>query len=145
MRLRLSIYIYNAVYVLLPIMLSISVFLLLLAGWKGVRGGLSQLIYHIKYQPSSTFYLPLFPPIHSSLSSLTPLPHPFSSPPTVSIPPSCPLHFFIACLPPPSPRSPSLVPSHFSLWALQRFSEGSHLSFFKQLPYASAPHLLPGP
>lgn len=76
MRLRLSIYIYNAVYVLLPIMLSISVFLLL-AGWKGVRGGLSQLIYHIKYQPSSTFYLPLFPPhslvplfSHSSSSSL---------------------------------------------------------------------------
>lgn len=76
MRLRLSIYIYNAVYVLLPIMLSISVFLLL-AGWKGVRGGLSQLIYHIKYQPSSTFYLPRFPPIHSSLSSLTPFLIPF--------------------------------------------------------------------
>lgn len=43
-------------------MLSISVFLLL-AGWKGVRGGLSQLIYHIKYQPSSIFSLP-FPVPH---------------------------------------------------------------------------------
>lgn len=88
-RLRLSIYIHNAVYVLLPIMLSISVFLLL-AGWKGVRGGLSQLIYHIKYQPSSTFSLPLFLiPLFTRLSllslfSLTP----FSSPPTIYISPS---------------------------------------------------------
>lgn len=62
----LSIYIYNGVYALLPIMLSISV-VLLLAGWKGVRGGLSQLIYHIKYHPSSTFSsLP-----HSPISLLT--------------------------------------------------------------------------
>lgn len=69
-RLLLSIYIHNAVYVLLPIMLSISVFLLLLAGWKGVRGGLSQLIYHIKYQPSSIFSLTLSHPlVHPSLFS----------------------------------------------------------------------------
>lgn len=50
-------------------MLSISVFLLL-AGWKGVRGGLSQLIYHIKYQPSSTFSLPRSPLHFLSLLSL---------------------------------------------------------------------------
>lgn len=89
MRLLPSIYIYNAVYVLLPIMLFISVFLLL-AGWKGVRGGLSQLIYHIKYQPSSTFSLPLFliPPF-SRLSLLSLFPStPFSSPPTIYISPS---------------------------------------------------------
>lgn len=100
MGLILSIYIYNAVYVLLPIMLSISVFLLL-AGWKGVRGGLSQLIYHIKYQPSSTFFLPLFL-IPLSLSSLTFSLTSFFSPPTIYISPShlC-LHFFY--LTPPFP------------------------------------------
>lgn len=67
-------------------MLSISVFLLL-AGWKGVRGGLSQLIYHIKYQPSSTFSLPLFlvPPCTFSLFSHSFPLTPFSSPPTIYI------------------------------------------------------------
>lgn len=60
----LSKYIPNAVYVLLPIMPAIFVFLLL-AGWKGVRGALSQLIYHIKYQPLQHF-LPARLRSHSS-------------------------------------------------------------------------------
>lgn len=88
-------------------MLSISVFLLF-AGWKGVRGGLSQLIYHIKYQPSSTFSLPLFliPPVHPCLSLLSLISlTPFSSPPTIYISPShlsSPLfyHFFSPLHPP---------------------------------------------
>lgn len=119
-RLLLSIYIYNAVYVLLPIMLSISVFLLL-AGWKGVRGGLSQLIYHIKYQPSSTFSLPLFLvhpftrlPLLSLLSSSLPFLHLL---PFTSLLLTCPLHFFvfffITCFPPslPSLSFPHTFPS----------------------------------
>lgn len=123
---------------LLPIMLSISVFLLLLVCWKGVRGGLSQLIYHIKYQPSSTFYLPLYPPftrppLFSFLLFTSHCFHPsFLSPPL--------LFLLLVC---PCP-CPSPVPSHLSLEALWRFSEGSHLSFFKQLPYAFVPHLPPG-
>lgn len=114
-RLLLSIYIYNAVYVLLPIMLSISVFLLL-AGWKGVRGGLSQLIYHIKYQPSSTFSLPLFLvhpftrlPLLSLLSSSLPFLHLL---PFTSLLLTCPLHFFFflsLVSPPLSPLSHSLT------------------------------------
>lgn len=112
--LRLSIYIYNAVYVLLPIMLSISVFLLL-AGWKGVRGGLSQLIYHIKYQPSSAFSLPLFLiPVHPSLSSLTLFPHSlFFTSYHLHLSFSLVLSTFLSLVCPP--YSPSLIPSHFSL------------------------------
>lgn len=79
-------------YVLLPIMLSISV-CLLLAGWKGVRGGLSQLIYHIKYQPSSALSpyspysnIPLFS--HSLFS-----PHPIYISPSHLSPPLF-YHFF---------------------------------------------------
>ena len=132
MRLPLSIYIYNAVYVLLPIMLSISVFLLL-AGWKGVRGGLSQLIYHIKYQPSSTFSLPLsfIPPFDRlSLLALFPSlpflhllpfnisPSHFSSPLFIACPPSFSLTLLLS-FPHTSPSEPP-----------QRFSEGSHLSHF---------------
>lgn len=122
---------YNAVYVLLPIMLSISVFLLL-AGWKGVRGGLSQLIYHIKYQPSSTFSLPFFfIPLFSHLSLLSrSFPHSFSSPPAIYVFPShlsflvfLPLLFLSAF-----PYSP--IPSHFSPSGLKHFSEGSHPSQF---------------
>ena len=110
-RLLLSIYIYNAVYVLLPIMLSISVFLLL-AGWKGVRGGLSQLIYHIKYQPSSTFSLPLFlvPPV--SLSSHFYLPHSLfftSYHLRLSFSLVLSTFFFITCFPPLFPLSHSLT------------------------------------
>lgn len=110
MRLRLSIYIYNAVYVLLPIMLSISVFLLL-AGWKGVRGGLSQLIYHIKYQPSSTFYLPLFPPFTRPslflLLSLIPFLH---LPPFPSLLPVLSTFLLLVCHP---PHPPIAVPLSF--------------------------------
>lgn len=103
----LSIYIYNAVYVFLPIMLAISVFLLL-AGWKGVRGGLSQLIYHIKYQPSSTFSLPLFLiPLFTRLSLLSlPFLHLL---PFTSLLLTCLLHFFITCLPPLQSLSHSLT------------------------------------
>lgn len=100
----LSIYIHNAVYVLLPIMLSISVFLLL-AGWMGVRGGLSQLIYHIKYQPSSAFSLPLFLiPSFTRLSLL--FSHFFPSLPFLHLLPftslllTCPIHFFHHSFPP---------------------------------------------
>lgn len=86
----------------LPIMLSISVFLLL-AGWKGVRGGLSQLIYHIKYQPSSTFSLPVFliPPFTRlsllSLFSLLPFLHLL---PFTSLFLTCSLCFFSTCFSP---------------------------------------------
>lgn len=104
-------------------MLSISVFLLL-AGWKGVRGGLSQLIYHIKYQPSSISLSLSFSFPRLSLFSLTPFLHLL---PFTSLLLTCPLHFFFYHFP---VHSLSLIPSHFSLGALQRFSEGSHLSHY---------------
>lgn len=143
MCLRLSIYIYNAVYVLLPIMLSISMFLLL-AGWKGNRGGLSQLIYHIKYQPSSTFSLSFSSPIQPP-SSLTFSPHSlFFTSYHLHLSFSLALSLFVTFS--PFPHSPSLIPSHFSLHALWPFFPCRLLSlllFLQQMPYASVPHLLP--
>lgn len=87
-------------------MLSISVFLLLLllVCWKGVRGGLSQLIYHIKYQPSSTFYLTLYPPFTRPPSFLIP---PLHLPLFSSLLSVLSTSFFIACL----PRAPVPLPS----------------------------------
>lgn len=124
----LSIYIYNAVYVFLPIMLAISVFLLL-AGWKGVRGGLSQLIYHIKYQPSSTFSLPLFLfPLLSRLSFLSlPFLHLL---PFTSLLLTCLLRFFSACLPPLQYLSHSLKLLPLSPPALLFWRFPSLLLFF---------------
>lgn len=138
---RLSIHIDNAVYVLLPIMLSISV-CLLLAGWKGVRGGLSQLIYHIKYQPSSalSFSFPLFK--HPSLLSLlfftsSYLHLSFSLVPSsffyqfFNLPVKVPVSF-----PHTSPSKP--LGNFFPLLVKVHISR-----FSQQLPYAFAPHLTP--
>lgn len=112
-------YTYIMLYMsLLPITLSISEFLLI-AGWKGVRGGLSQLIYHIKYQPSSTFSLPLLlnPRVHplSSLTFFFASLTSFSSPPTIYISISSHLYsFYESFAPPPLFLAlPPLIPSHF--------------------------------
>lgn len=123
----------HTVYVLLPIILSIPVFLLL-TGWKGVRGGLSQLIYHIKYQPSRIFS-PSSPhsPIHPSLPSL-PFLHLL---PFISLLLTCPHHSFITWLTPSPSRSHSLTRPTGALLKVPI----PH--FFKQLPYASEPHLPP--
>lgn len=132
----LSIHMYNAVHVLLPIMLSISVFLLI-AGWKGVRGGLSQLIHHIKYQPSSTFLSLFHSPVLPYLSSLTFFFSftPFSSPPTISISPAhLSSALFLSPVFPPSLsltlRSLSLLPQSppALFW---RFPSLSHFFFNK--------------
>lgn len=139
----LSIYIYNVVYVLLPIMFSIYVFLLL-TGWKGVRGGLSQLIYHIKYQPSSIFSLVLFPisPFKNlPLLPLFPL-TPSFSPPTI-------LHhsFSLVFSPFLSLVAPLTVPLTSPFEPSNTFLKVPISLFFffapKQLPYASAAHLAP--
>lgn len=114
-------------------MLSISV-VLRLAGWKGVRGGLSQLIYHIKYHPSSAFSLPLFPLSFTHLSSHFSPPHSFFSPP-FSIYISHLSSLFLSLLFPF--YFLSFMPSQVSLKALEHFTKGS---FFKRLPYAYAPY-----
>lgn len=106
-------------------MLSISVFLLL-AGWKGVRGGLSQLIYHIKYQPSSalSFSFPLYK--HPSLFSLPFSPHTIYISPSHLSPPLF-HHFFNP------PVKVTLSVPHTSLPKTHGhfcFGESSHLSLF---------------
>lgn len=91
---------------------------------RGFRGGLSQLIYHIKYQPSSTFSLLLFL-VLLSLTFSPPLP--FPSPPTIYISPSHLSSPFLSLL-----LSLTLFLSfpHTPPSALQHISEGSHLSLF---------------
>lgn len=93
---------------------SISAFLLLLllVCWKGVRGGLSQLIYHIKYQPSSTFYLSLFPlftrPPLLSLFLTSRRFHPsFLSPLLLLLLLVCPVPLSLSRFPHTSPSRPS--------------------------------------